>query len=203
MNNGLSDRSVELRRHLLSYNGPDVVRRMAASSFSDPVGLIIEMTDDTGKQLTYAALELQGMLQQDIAELIASYCRKAIPTLKIVVDFETAKSVLSLTSDTAEQNLSVPRRVGFYWIVIVAGGGNSYALVPVRTGYPLLALRGEIPRTIPIVPVYMHVERTHSEYRFHVAECELVVPAETLPVLCDLRVVSNRTLILPSFSQRS
>ena len=134
MNNGLSDRSLELRRHLLSHNGPDVVRRMAASGFNDPVGLIIEMTDDTGKQLTYAALELQGKLKQDIAELIASYCRKAIPTLKIVVDFETAKSVLALTSDTAEQNLSVPRRVGFYWIVIVAGGGNSYALVPVQLG---------------------------------------------------------------------
>jgi len=134
MNNGLPDRSVELRRHLLSYNGPDVVRRMAASSFSDPVGLIIEMTDDTGKQLTYAALELQGMLQQDIAELIASYCRKAIPTFKCVVSFDTAKSVLALTSDTAEQNLAVPRKPGVYWIVIVAGGGNSYAQVPVRAG---------------------------------------------------------------------
>lgn len=134
MNKGLSDKSRELRRHLLSHNGPDVVHRMQASGFEDPVGLIIEMTDDTGKQLTYAALELQGMLKQDIAELIASYCRQAIPTLKIVADFETAKSVLSLTSDTAEQNLSVPRRLGSHWIVVVAGGGNSYALVPVKAG---------------------------------------------------------------------
>lgn len=134
MTKGLSDESRELRRHLLNHNAPDVVRRMQESGFDDPVGLIIEMTDDTGKQLTYAALELQGMLKQDIAELIASYCRKAIPTLKIVVDFETARSVLALTSETADQNLSVPRRLGFHWIVIVAGGGNSYALVPVRTG---------------------------------------------------------------------
>ena len=134
MTEGLSQKSQELRRHLLSHNGPDVVRRMQESGFKDPVGLIIEMTDDTGKQLTYAALELQGMLKQDIAELIAKYCRKAIPTLKIVVDFETAKSVLSLTSDTAEKNLSVTRRLGSHWIVIVAGGGNSYALVPVNAG---------------------------------------------------------------------
>lgn len=66
MNNGLSDRSVELRRHLLSHNGPDVVRRMAASGFNDPVGLIIEMTDDTGKQLTYAALEKQTMPKHEL-----------------------------------------------------------------------------------------------------------------------------------------
>lgn len=134
MTKGLSNESRELRRHLLAHNGPDVVQRMQESGMADPVGMIIEMTDDTGKQLTYAALELQGMLKQDIAELIAKYCREAIPTLKVVVDFETAKSVLSLTSDTAEQNLSVPRRLGAHWIVIVAGGGNSYALVPVRAG---------------------------------------------------------------------
>lgn len=130
MTDGLSPKSQELRRHLLSHNGPDVVRRMRESGLNDPVGLIIEMTDDTGKQLTYAALELRGTLKQDIAELIAKYCRKAIPTLKLVVDFETARSVLALTSNTAEQNLSVPRRLGAHWIVIVAGGGNSYAQIP-------------------------------------------------------------------------
>ena len=81
MTDCLSQKSQELRRHLLSHNGPDVVRRMQESGFEDPVGLIIEMTDDTGKQLTYAALELLGMLRQDIAELIAKYCRKSIPTL--------------------------------------------------------------------------------------------------------------------------
>ena len=53
MNKGLSDKSRELRRHLLSHNGPDVVRRMQESGFDDPVGLIVEMTDDTGNWLQH------------------------------------------------------------------------------------------------------------------------------------------------------
>ena len=107
---------------------------MAESGYDDPVGLIIEMTDEVGKQLTYAALERQGMPRHEIPELIASYCRNAIPTFKAVMPFETAMQVLALTSDTAEQNLSAERRPGTGWIVIVAGGGNSYAQVPVRDG---------------------------------------------------------------------
>jgi len=64
MTKGISQESKELRRHLLSHNGPDVVERMQQSGLADPVGLIIEMTDDIGKQLTYAALEKQGMSRQ-------------------------------------------------------------------------------------------------------------------------------------------
>lgn len=134
MNNGLSNESRELRRQLLSHNGPDVADSMMQSGYDDPVGLIIEMTDDFGKQLTYAALESKGMLKQDIAELIAKYCKNAIPTFKAVVTFEIAKRILTLTSETAEQSLAAPRRPGTRWIVIVAGGGNSYAQVPVRAG---------------------------------------------------------------------
>ncbi|MCA9012918.1 MAG: hypothetical protein KDB01_24370 [Planctomycetaceae bacterium] len=78
MTDGLSEKSRELRRHLLSHNGPDVAKSMAESGYEDPVGLIIEMTDEVGKQLTYAALERQGMPRHEIPELIASYCRNAV-----------------------------------------------------------------------------------------------------------------------------
>ena len=131
MTEGLSRKSQELRRHLLSHNCPDVVRRMQESGFKDPVGLIIEMTDDTGKQLTYAALEKQGMPRHEIPELIASYFKNAIPTFKCVVSFETAKKILPITSETALQNLTAPRKPGVHWIVVVGGSGNSFAQVPI------------------------------------------------------------------------
>ena len=134
MTKGISEKSKQLRRHLLNHNGPDVVQRMQESGMADPVGMIIEMTDDIGKQLTYAALEKQGMPKHEIPELIASYCKNAIPTFKAVVTFEIAMKVLPLTSDTAAKSLSAPRPPGVHWIVIVAGGGNSYAQVPVRIG---------------------------------------------------------------------
>ena len=130
MKKGITQESKELRRHLLSHNGPDVVERMQQSGMADPVGMIIEMTDDIGKQLTYAALEKQGMPRHEIPELVASYCKNAIPTFKCVVSFETAKKILPITSETALQNLTAPRKPGVHWIVVVAGGGNSYAQVP-------------------------------------------------------------------------
>ncbi len=116
----------------LSRNGPNVADLMAKSEYKDPVGLIIELTDDIGKQLTYAALEKQGMSKHEIPELIASYCKNAIPTFKCVVSFDTAKKILHITSETAVQNLTAPRKPGVHWIVIVGGGGNSYAQVPVH-----------------------------------------------------------------------
>lgn len=134
MTKGISEKSKQIRRHLLNHNAPDVMKWMQESGMADPVGMIIEMTDDIGKQLTYAALEKQGMPKHEIPELIASYCKNAIPTFKAVVTFETAMKVLPLTSDTAEQSLSAPRPPGVHWIIVVAGGGNSYAQVPIRTG---------------------------------------------------------------------
>jgi hypothetical protein len=103
---------------------------MQESGMADPVGMIVEMTDDIGKPLTCAALEKQGMPRHEIPERIASYCKNAIPTFKCVVSFETAMKILPITSETALQNLSAPRKPSVHWIVVVGGGGNSYAQVP-------------------------------------------------------------------------
>ena len=81
MERGISEKSKQLSRHLLNHTAPDVLKRMLGSGMADPVGMIIEMTDDIGKQLTYAALEKQGMPRHEIPELIVSYCKNAIPTL--------------------------------------------------------------------------------------------------------------------------
>ncbi|MFO0979096.1 MAG: hypothetical protein U0996_21985 [Planctomycetaceae bacterium] len=101
----------------------------AGTWHGDPVCMIIEMTDDIGKQRTHAAFENQGMPRHEIPELIASYGKNAIPTFKCVVSLETAKKVLSITSETALQDLTAPRKQGVHWIVVVGGGGYSYAQV--------------------------------------------------------------------------
>jgi len=53
--------------------------------------------------------------------------KEAIPAFKPIESFETALKILPLTSETAEQNLKGPRGPGTHWIVIVGGGGNSFA----------------------------------------------------------------------------
>ncbi|MEN9556669.1 MAG: hypothetical protein RLZZ232_2955 [Planctomycetota bacterium] len=135
MSDGVSQSSIDLRRHLLSQNAVEIVSAMQKAGLSDPVGLVVEMTDPFGKQLVYGILEARGLQQSEIAEQIALLSRNAIPTFTAVVSFEQAKRTLSLSSDTAEQNLTAARPPGSYWIVVIAGGGNSYSLVPL----PLLS----------------------------------------------------------------
>ncbi len=83
MKKGISQESKELRRHLLSQNGPDMVERMQQSGLSDPVGLIIEMTDDIGRQLTYAALEKQGMSRREIPESHCVLLQERHPNIQV------------------------------------------------------------------------------------------------------------------------
>ena len=52
MERGISEQSKQLRRHLLNHNAPDVMKWMQESGMADPVGMIVELTDDIGKQLT-------------------------------------------------------------------------------------------------------------------------------------------------------
>lgn len=132
MNSGVSDQSRQLRRQLLDHNGPDVCSRMQQSGVADPVGLIIQMTDPFGKQIAYAILENHGMQKPEIAERIAALSRNAIPTFKAVMPFSRACQLLTLTSETARENLRRPRPPGHYWIVVIAGHGNSYAQVPLQ-----------------------------------------------------------------------
>ena len=88
------------------------------------------------------------------------------------------------------------------FLVEAKTGGGRRSLAKHKLAYPYLALRKEISPDIPIVPVYLHAERTSSGYRFRIAECEIETDADKLPVLCDLKVVSNRTFVIPSFSDR-
>ncbi len=133
MKPGLSKNSMELRRHLLRFNGEDIVGRMKDSGLQSPVGLIVEMTDPMGKVLTYAAMESNGVPKHEIPELSARYTKdQATPTFLCVVDLPVFKKILSATSESAESNLSKPLPPGYALVVIVAGGGNSYAQVLIR-----------------------------------------------------------------------
>ena len=127
---GLSNQAMLLRRHLLEHNGDEIVRRMKESGFDNPVGLIIEMTDDIGKSLAYAAMQAEGIPKYEIPELIAKLSRDAIPTLVGVCEFEDAKLLLTRSSESAEKNFNTPRKPGTSIVVVIAGGGNTYAHVP-------------------------------------------------------------------------
>ena len=130
MQAGLSNQAMLLRRHMLEHNGDEIVRRMKESGFDNPVGLIVEMTDDIGKSLAYAAMEAEGIPKYEIPELIAKVSRDAIPTFLCVLHFEDAKLIMARTSDSAEKNFGAPRKLGAAIVVVIAGGGNTYAHVP-------------------------------------------------------------------------
>ena len=131
MSDGVSKSSLELRRHLLQHNAREIVSAMRAARLADPVGLIVEMSDDFGKQLAYGIMEVRGMSREEIAQLVATLSQNVIPTFTAVISLEQAKKTLALSSDTAILNLSAARPAGVYWIVVIGGGGNSYSQVPI------------------------------------------------------------------------
>ena len=130
MQAGLSNQAMLLRRHMLEHNGDEIVRRMKESGFDNPVGLIVEMTDNIGKSLVYAAMEAEGIPKHEIPELIAKFSCDAIPTFLCVFHFEDAKRLMARTSDSAEKNFDAPRKPGSAIVIVIAGGGNTYAHVP-------------------------------------------------------------------------
>jgi Domain of unknown function (DUF6997) len=62
--------------------------------------------------------------------------------------------------------------------------------------YPLLALRTAVGNEIPIVPVYLHVKPQGEAHCFTVVECELDTSGGDVPVLCDLKAVRCRQIML-------
>lgn len=88
------------------------------------------------------------------------------------------------------------------FLVEAKTGASRRSLAKHKLVYPYIALRKEISPDIPIIPVYLNAERTSSGYRFRIAECEFETHADKLPVLCELKVASNCTFVIPSLSDR-
>jgi hypothetical protein len=135
MEQGLTNQSMTHRRHLLTHNVVEITRRICDAGISDPVGMIIDVTDEMGKMLTYQALQRHGYAKHEIPEIIAKYTKDgATPTFLCVVHLEAARKVLQATSETASENLSKALPPDRAWVVVVGAGGNSYAQVPIERG---------------------------------------------------------------------
>jgi hypothetical protein len=95
-----------LRRHLLAHNADEIIGKIKASELAEPVGMIIDTTDEIGKALVYAILESRGMSKQEIPEHLVKFTKnESTPTFFCVCDLESAR--------------------------VIGGGGNSYAMVPI------------------------------------------------------------------------
>jgi hypothetical protein len=129
---GVSHESMMLRRHLLAHNADEIIGKMRVSGLAAPVGIIIDTTDEIGKALVYAILESRGMSKHEIPEHLVKFTKnESTPTFLCVCDLESARKVLPATSETALQNLSTPIPEGRALVVVIGGGGNSYAMVPI------------------------------------------------------------------------
>ena len=129
---GVSQQSMMLRKHLLSHNADEIIGKMRASGLAAPVGIIVDTTDEIGKALVYAILESRGMSKHEIPEHLVKFTKNdSTPTFLCVCDLDSARKVLPATSETALQNLSTPIPIGRALIVVIGGGGNSYAMVPI------------------------------------------------------------------------
>lgn len=62
--------------------------------------------------------------------------------------------------------------------------------------YPVLAVAKNVPRDIPIVPVYMKIKNTEDGLHFHIVECEYPDPRISLTSIDELTFKSHKQYFL-------
>jgi hypothetical protein len=128
---GMSQESMRLRRRLLTHNASMISKLIKASRLANPMGWIVDTTDEIGKGFCYPVLESQGLSKHEISELLATHIKNgATPTILGVSSLELARKLLPIISDNALQILSKPMPKGMGMVVVIAGGGNTYGIVP-------------------------------------------------------------------------
>jgi len=123
---GLTNDDKARRYSMINYNMNAIMGLMRDSGFADPVGLLVDPTDEYGRDIAQAIFELT--YGEGSKDKFVDQCQNIdrIPTLMTVLGFEQAKELLAITSPTATKNLATPRQPNVRFVVAIAGGGNSY-----------------------------------------------------------------------------
>lgn len=124
---GLTNDDRTRRYSMIEYNMNAIIGLMSASGFADPVGLLIDITDEYGKIIAQAVFE--KVYGEGTKDKFVEQCQSIdrIPTMMTVIPFDKAAELLSITSPTATKNLATPRPPNTHFVVAIGGGGNSYA----------------------------------------------------------------------------
>ncbi len=139
MKEGTSEQSKKFRYDMLSFHLGTIVKHMTDSGFDNPIGLIIDTSDNYGSQIAKAAAQERGIdYQQHLDTCIAE---NTIPTMLLVLPFEMARQLLQLTANNASSHLRTPLPPDAHWVVCVAAGGNTYAGIRLSMDRP----RGVVP----------------------------------------------------------
>lgn len=135
----MNDLSGQLDRRALLAIHTDTISRMVMDSGSDdPVGFIIDATDRLGGKLARDLIAAHDLIPPEQAEakltqLREEYrSRREALTLLFIADWEFAEAVMPGLSPTASETLKRirgKRGPGMELVVVVARGGNTYALV--------------------------------------------------------------------------
>jgi hypothetical protein len=131
---GVSEAARRLRYDLMGQNVKQANEAARTSPHVDPVVILVDVRDGTGRQFARAVEEYQRdrgetptltVEQADAKNTATNVC-----LVTVVVSIEHARELLSITSDTAIKHLNTERPAGHYWLVCVAANGNSYAAMP-------------------------------------------------------------------------
>jgi hypothetical protein len=138
----LNDLSGQLVRQKLLAFHMDAIRRMVMEHDEpDPVGFIIDATDRLGGELARVVIADKEQISLEDAEAkltrMREECRacKQRPTLLFVADWQFAEEVMPYLAPTASERLKrfrEKRRPGMELVIVIANGGNFYALVGIE-----------------------------------------------------------------------
>lgn len=97
-------------------------------------------------------------------------------------------------------SLFVERRKGIQTLFVIEAkyGGANKSLAKHKLVYPVLGIAPQVPKDIPIVPVYIKVLKSIRGLHFHIVECTLPDPREVICSYNALNIANYTHLILPS-----
>ena len=85
--------------------------------------------------------------------------------------------------------------------VIEAKVSNSFgSLAKHKLVYPVLAVSENVPKYIPIVPVYIRAIKERNAIHFYMAECSIPDPRDRVIAISELTVTNTKTLVLHGFN---
>ncbi|CAN5536369.1 hypothetical protein BH11PLA2_BH11PLA2_16260 [soil metagenome] len=131
----------ENRYALLAYHKDSIEQKLKDAQEEDPVAFIIDATDNLGGKLARELIAVDEQLTLEQAEAKLTRLREEYKarsqtlTLLFIADWPFTEAVMPKLSPTASETLKRirgKRKTGMELVVVVASGGNTYALIGVN-----------------------------------------------------------------------
>ena len=116
-------------------------------------------------------------------------------------DFRTHKTVDKVFHHNKGQveidSIFLGKKSGKDYLFVIEAKVNKSNLAKHKLIYPVLSIVPKLPEDIGIIPVFLNIKKTDNGFYYHVVECEMPDPRQTVIAIDQLKVRRQTYLFLP------